>query len=258
MGNAISALIESNQADDENERKKKEQLELLMKLADARLDTFQHELEQMFLDRESAMHTRVPGRRALRFERRFVVDAESTPGKGVEDAVDAFFGMSDTGTKGALNGFKSVVKNGLSTILGDSSAGESYDKKFFICVKQYVNSIPLSQKPRNADMGLSSNAIVRVDMYTYKYTFANEGVIDVHKNILAYILCMSVVDHRDVTIDELVYLASEFAGDGDPGPEFAQYLDMVTKTWNKLGASDPLPVSGRPALEFPVMPAAPP
>ena len=48
-------------------------------------------------------------------------------------------------------------------------------------------------------------------MYTYKYNFANEGVISTHKNILAYILCISVVDHRDVTLDELIYLASEFA-----------------------------------------------
>ncbi|KAF5717121.1 hypothetical protein FMUND_5939 [Fusarium mundagurra] len=219
MGNSISALIEPNPADDENERKKKEQLELMMKLADARLDAFQHELEQMFLDRESAMRTNVPGRRALRFERRFVVDAESTV---------------------PLDGFKSVVKTGLSAILGDSSAGESYDKKFFVCVKH--------------------NAIVRVDMYTYKYTFANEGVVDTHKNILAYVLCMSVVDHRDVTLDELVYLASEFAGDGNngPGSGFEEYLDMITKTWNKLGASDPLPISGRPVLDYPVMPTAPP
>ena len=55
MGNAISALIAPNEAADENERKKKEQLELMMKLADARLDTFQGELERMFLDRESAI-----------------------------------------------------------------------------------------------------------------------------------------------------------------------------------------------------------
>ncbi|GKT42261.1 uncharacterized protein ColSpa_02442 [Colletotrichum spaethianum] len=137
MGNAISALIAPNEAADENERKKKEQLELMMKLADARLDTFQGELEKMFLDRESAMKTSVPGRRALRFERHVAVDAESTPGKGVEDAVDSFFGASDTGTKGVLDGFKSVVKTGLSAILGDSSAGESYDKKFFVCMKQY-------------------------------------------------------------------------------------------------------------------------
>lgn len=78
MGNAISNLIRPNEAADENERKKKEQLELMMKLADARLDTFQGELEKMFLDRESAMKTSVPSRRALRFERHVEVDAEST------------------------------------------------------------------------------------------------------------------------------------------------------------------------------------
>lgn len=78
MGNALSALIAPNEAADENERKKKEQLELMMKLADARLDTFQGELEKMFLDRESAMKTSVPGKRALRFERHVAVDAEST------------------------------------------------------------------------------------------------------------------------------------------------------------------------------------
>jgi hypothetical protein len=50
--------------------------------------------------------------------------------------VDAFFGASKTGMEGVLDGFKSVVKTGLSAILGDSSAGESYDKKFFVCIKQ--------------------------------------------------------------------------------------------------------------------------
>jgi hypothetical protein len=45
-----------------------------------------------------------------------------------------------------------------------------------------------------------------------KYNFHNEGVISTHKNILAYILCVSMVDHQDITPDEMVYLASEFAG----------------------------------------------
>src|ERR1700710_2696672 len=90
-------------------------------------------------------------------------------------------------------------------------------------------------------------------MYTYKYNFASKGVVDVHKNILAYILCISVVDHRDVTLDELIYLASEFAGDGDvgPGSGFEKYLEMIMTTWNALRAIDPLPVPGRPALEYP-------
>jgi len=31
-----------------------------------------------------------------------------------------------------------VVKVGLSAILGDTAAGESYDEKFFVCMKQYA------------------------------------------------------------------------------------------------------------------------
>ena len=90
-------------------------------------------------------------------------------------------------------------------------------------------------------------------MYTYKYNFASKGVISTHKNILAYILCISVVDHRDVTVDELIYLASEFAGDGAIGPSsgFERYLEMIMKTWNALKAIDPLPMVGRQAINYP-------
>jgi hypothetical protein len=90
-------------------------------------------------------------------------------------------------------------------------------------------------------------------MYTYKYNFINKGVIASAKNILAYILCISVVDHRDVTVDELIYLASEFAGDGAIGPNsgFDKYLESIMKTWNALKAIDPLPMAGRPAIEYP-------
>lgn len=77
MGSAISTEIESKTINDENERRQREQLELIFKLADARLDTLQRELEETFLDRESATKGSFPGKRALRFERRVVVDAES-------------------------------------------------------------------------------------------------------------------------------------------------------------------------------------
>lgn len=50
--------------------------------------------------------------------------------------MDAFFGASETGTKSVLDGFKAVVKTGMAAILGDCSAGESYDEKFFVCIKQ--------------------------------------------------------------------------------------------------------------------------
>lgn len=55
--------------------------------------------------------------------------------------MDAFFGATETGMKGVLDGFKAVVETGMKVILGDTSAGESYDKKFFVCIKQYVSAI---------------------------------------------------------------------------------------------------------------------
>ncbi|PPQ70385.1 hypothetical protein CVT26_013850 [Gymnopilus dilepis] len=233
MGNAVSDMIKTVDRADEKEKVAKEQLELLMKLADARLDTFEEKLNRMFIDKESASKMSVPGKRALRFERSVRVDTgaqvriresindrrakRTTQGApGVEQAVDAFFGAADTGMKGVLDGFKAVVKTGLKVILGDTSAGESYDEKFFVCIKH--------------------NAIIRVDMYTYRYNFNNEGVIATHKNVLAYILCVSVVDHRDVTADEIVYLASEFAGD-EP-EQYEAYLNRLIRVWNNLQAGD--------------------
>lgn len=52
MGNSVSEMVKKIDQGDEKEKVKKEQLELMMKLADARLDTFQEKLNRMFLDNE--------------------------------------------------------------------------------------------------------------------------------------------------------------------------------------------------------------
>ncbi|KAL8925066.1 MAG: hypothetical protein Q9208_003750 [Pyrenodesmia sp. 3 TL-2023] len=216
MGQVVSDMVKTIDGADKKEGAAKEQLELLMKLADARLDTFEAKLNNMFLDHDSAMKTSVPGKRALRFERSVRVDTGAAGAPGVDEAVNAFFGAAKTGAEGVLEGFKAVVKTGLKAILGDTSAGESYDEKFFVCIKH--------------------NAIIRVDMYTYRYNFSNEGVISTHKNVLAYILCISVVDHRDVTDDEMIYLTSEFAGDDEK--EYGAYLNSLITTWKALKANE--------------------
>jgi len=89
MGAVASAITNALDHSKEDEAKAKEQLELMMKLADARLDTFESELRTMFLDRESTMKTSVPGKRALRFERHVQVDTETT-------VCDAFRRLGDS------------------------------------------------------------------------------------------------------------------------------------------------------------------
>ncbi len=80
MGAVASAVANALDNSKEKEAQAKEQLELLMKLADARLDTFESELKTMFLDKDSASKTSVPGRRALRFDRHVMVDTEQEVG----------------------------------------------------------------------------------------------------------------------------------------------------------------------------------
>ncbi|RYP54587.1 hypothetical protein DL768_000647 [Monosporascus sp. mg162] len=79
---------------------------------------------------ESAQKTNIPGKWALRC---------------VENSVDPLFGVSDAGTKGVLEAFKSVVKTGLSAILRNSSAGDSYDEKFFVSIKEQA---PPDERPK--------------------------------------------------------------------------------------------------------------
>ena len=78
MGQVASAIANALDNSKEKEAQAKEQLELMMKLADARLDTFEAKLKTMFLDKDSSQKTSVPGKRALRFERHVSVDTETT------------------------------------------------------------------------------------------------------------------------------------------------------------------------------------
>jgi len=96
-----------------------------------------------------------------------------------------------------------------------------------------------------------------VDVYTYRYNFSNTGVIADHKNVLAYILCTSVVDHKELTVDELVYLASEFAGDGRD--QYEAYLNGLIEVWENLKAQNMAVRAGLPMptiTDLSVAPAA--
>jgi len=83
-------------------------------------------------------------------------------------------------------------------------------------------------------------------MFTYRYNFANEGVISTHKNVLAYILCTSVVDHNELTVDEMVYLASEFAGDARD--QYEVYLNGLIQVWKSLRAQELAVKAGLPGV----------
>ncbi|VDB86092.1 unnamed protein product [Peniophora sp. CBMAI 1063] len=264
MGASASALVNPTAPEAVSDPKLREQLDVLLKLTDARLDAYQKELEMMFVDGDSAAKRTVPGKRALRFSRYVGVDVgnksryTAVEGSeevrhpvflGVEDVVCRFFGIpvADLGKAEdkralAIRGFASVVSNGLQAILENTSSGENTEKKFFVCIHH--------------------NAVIRIDVMTYRYNFtkfdsqtgaqtstaqtpgstsaagaASVTMVGSYENIFGYVYCISVVDHREVTDDEIVFLASEFAG--DRLDEFGAYLDQLIAVWGKLRITGP-------------------
>ena len=77
MGAVVSDVSKGLDTNDESARRAKEQLEIIVKLADARLDVFESELRTASIDRDSAMNPSLPRGRALRLERHCLVDTET-------------------------------------------------------------------------------------------------------------------------------------------------------------------------------------
>jgi hypothetical protein len=231
-----------------------EQLSFLVNAANAKLDKYQAQMNEMWLDKNGTTAKKmVPGQRALRWERGYRVgvsqkrrlgitktedteafkqtttetetttttahaDVDATlvhKSDGLDDIIDVFFsaGVSVTDTKQKttiLEGFKKHVRSSLHYILENTNAGEQEDERFFVFVQH--------------------NAIIRIDIRIWRYNFNSEFVMAKAEDVLAYVFCVSVVNHMDLSVDELTYLLSEHAGDGD----VKAYVDYLLSVWKKI------------------------
>lgn len=216
MGTAISTIREQiTGGDDSSKQKMKEQLDFLVKAVDSKLDTYQAQLDQGFSDPASIQKRQVPGIRAMRWSREYHVDVSKRGNDAISGAIDQFFGAAKDGANvkdSVMEGFKSVVKAGLDVFLGNNEAGEQEDQKFFVFMQH--------------------NALVRIDVKMWRYNFSGKGVMSDHENVFGSIICLSVVDHMALKLDEMVFLLSEYAGDDTS--EVEMYVDRLISLWWKV------------------------
>ncbi|KAG8886544.1 hypothetical protein FRB98_001236 [Tulasnella sp. 332] len=236
MGSAISAVRENITAGDKaNKEEIKDQLDFLVTAADNKLDHFQSELEAGFSNPDSISKKQVPGLRALRFQRGYRVGVSKEANEGIKDVVDTFFkiGENEKGmAAGLVEGFRKTVQTGLEAVLGNVQAGEQQEEKFFVFMQH--------------------NAIIRIDVKIWKYNFSGKGVMAESENVFAYVFCLSVVDHKILTKDELLYLLSEYAGDD----KVMAYIEALVGLWVKLTAVDDVPRGGPYRTNTKVIPKA--
>ncbi|KAI1212638.1 uncharacterized protein F4807DRAFT_472171 [Annulohypoxylon truncatum] len=199
MGAAISAVYTGiSDADEQESRRTKQDLEVLQRAVEYKLDQFDSKLTEMFLNSESSSRIQVPGLRALRKSRFTSVGIRGTPSENVSKAIDDYLstGSAKPGTgEDIKNGFKKIVSSALDRILSTTSAGEHELHRFFVYVQH--------------------NAIIRLDVMLWRWNFTGKGFSDKYENALGYLICTSVVDVSALKTAEFVYLISEYAGDSD-------------------------------------------
>ncbi|KAH8103436.1 hypothetical protein BXZ70DRAFT_1005856 [Cristinia sonorae] len=212
MGQTIAALRASiKEADAAAEEKAKQDLDILQKLVDAKLDGFEHQLNEMFLNPDSAAKTQVPGIRALRWERRSTCSVVEKPSEEVGGVVDDLFKIGDGNNKQAVkDGFKGIVKTALNVFLGNTEVGQFEESKFFVYMLH--------------------NTIIRVDLKLWRWNFSGKGFSDTHKSVLGYIMCVSAVSPIKLHTAEFVYLISEYAGDSEEN--VTTYIKTMQKMYS--------------------------
>lgn len=194
MGSLVQAIREAAGVD--NAKEIKERLELLLVAAKAKIRGYRDEINENFMNPAAVEKIQVPGIRAIRFIEQYHVASKSSFNTQVADhmshAIDAFFsiGGKDTDTKDAVkNGIQSLISGALDGFIGSTEAGET-EQKIYIVV------------PEN-------NAFIRADICLWKYHMSDSSIASNSDTAVAYVLCKSVIDHNKLTIDELIYMASD-------------------------------------------------
>lgn len=154
----IANMIDSITGADEEAQKQKERFSFLQKMALAKCEEFKSDLEKTAFGDKSKIE--IGGGRFFKYYSGQHVDIHSQANERIQETINSFFRGNDEDIK---NGFQSLISGALETLINTSSIGEDQEDMFFIY-------------PEN-------NAVVRLDVKAYKYTFTKKGIIADCENI---------------------------------------------------------------------------
>ena len=110
-----------------------------------------------------------------------------------------------------------MVKSAISTLFADTTAGESSKTYYFVTMEH--------------------NVFVRVDVYIWKYYFSQKSIQDDVQQAFCYTFCKSIIDHKKVSLDTLIYLTSSYVG--DDLPKIQSYVEQMRQLYQDLEPQSP-------------------
>lgn len=193
MGSIQKTLASAVGVRDEAEIK--ESLQQLKDQVVANLNLFRKNLESQYTS-DVLSKSEITGNRAFRYIEEYHISSSASISSDfvgtVNKSIDNIFGSGKAADIG--QGIKTLVIDGLSQFIGSNVAGESSKKMFFVV-------------PEN-------NAIVRVDIFVWKYFFEAKNLVHNRDTAIAYVMAKSVVDHNSLIADELIYMVSDALNKG--------------------------------------------
>lgn len=222
----ITSMIDNLTGQDAEKQRTREQFAFLQKMARAKSQVFEDELKLMLASSAHGESLEIVGSKAFEYHHGQHVNITKACDDAIMDAVNEFF----KGKAGVKEGFKTIVKQGLSGIIGDTTIGEVEDSMFFVFPENY--------------------SIVRVDVKAYKYTFSSKDIFakDV-ENVFVYTMCKSIVDHTKVGVDYLMHTVVDMMRkDPNTDPDLSQVMDFIRELiacWQLLDS-----VSASPRLAY--------
>lgn len=201
----IQKLIDDVTGNSEKEQQMKERFSFLQKMAEAKSDEFRDQLKVMLSNKASSGQVEVVGDVAFEYHSGQHVNISTECDQAILDAVDNFF----KGSSGLKDGFKTIVKSGLSGIIGNKAIGEVSENMFFVYPENY--------------------SIVRADVKAYRYNFSSKGVLaDGVENIFVFTMCKSIVNHKTVSPDFLMHCVVDMMRiDSEKDPEIGQVMGFI-------------------------------
>lgn len=204
----IANMINEITGADEEAQKKKEQFAFLQKMAQAKCAEFKADLEKGALGEKNAIE--IGGGRYFKYYSGQHVDLHSGANERINESIDSFF----KGKEGLKDGFRNLISGALEVLINDTTIGEKQEDMFFVF-------------PEN-------NAIVRLDVKTYKYNFSRKGLVAECENVFCYTMAKSIIDHKTLNLDELLYFISDMSGADGNIKAVNQFVDEITSLWAKL------------------------
>lgn len=190
-----------------------ERLSFLKAAAQQQIQFFKSSMETEFYKaQENKQHYSIIGR-PFEFLAQYRINVRAGVNKQVEEAISGLFYFDKTNLISAL---QTMVVNSLNEIFITSSVGESQEEKFYIV-------------PYN-------NAILRVDIRVWKYSFTNTGLFGNVENVFCFIVSKSILNLDLLSADELLYFVTQSL-QGAPLEVVSDYIETLNKVRDAISKS---------------------